>query len=441
MSDQQSPESLDASSPFDDLIRAQQGSPEAAFTTAFRGYDKGEVESALSELTTKLRVQGEELSQLKARYRRAVDSATAQGTKRVEELEADLAVATAKASNAEEQVQTLTEELLNASGESSNRRQFEEVLHVAEEQASLLIKNASIQADRLLDSANAEIQNRRSEAQADADAIIARAEHDAQQARVRIDTELTAHQAQLDRERAHAAEKVSQAEQEAATIRTESEKGAAALRSLVARETEQARADAEEAVRELRMRALEFEESLTRRQDDAQQEFLMLHNQAVSHAERITKDANDQVAASLEHAQRITAKADDFDRLMRAQAQQIEADAHLKARDQLDRARVKAQQILETVTSHSESVLRDAEDRTRQLRWQQHQLTSFMSEVRELMRSDAATREATDADADADADAGAGAGADAGAETAADSDVADVELEESIESVAAVEKS
>jgi len=309
---------------------------------------------------------------------------------RIEELEAELAVEAAKAANAEDKVQTLADELVAAPGASDSRHQFEEVLRVAEEQASVLIRNASIQADRLLESARVEVENRRKEAQADAEAIIARAEGDAQQVRLRIDTELTAHQAQLEREAAHAAEKVSQAEQEAAAIRTEAEKGAAALRALVSRETEQARAEAEEAVREQRMRALEFEESLTRRQDDAQQEFLMLHNQAVAHAERITNDANDQVAASLEHSQRITVKADDFDKLMRAQSQQLEADAKLRSREILDRASTKAQKIIDTVTQHSQSVLRDAEDRTRQLRWQQQQLTSFMSEVKELMRAEGA---------------------------------------------------
>ena len=156
-------------------------------------------------------------------------------------------------------------------------------------------------------------------------------------------------------------------------------------------------------MREQRMRALEFEESLTRRQDDAQQEFLVLHNQAVAHAERITQDANDQVAASLEHAQRITAKADDFDKLMRAQSQQLEADAKLRAREILDRAGTKAQKIIDTVTAHSQSVLRDAEDRTRQLRWQQQQLTSFMSEVKELIRPDAAAPASADDAAEAPA--------------------------------------
>ncbi len=164
-------------------------------------------------------------------------------------------------------------------------------------------------------------------------------------------------------------------------------------------------------MRELRVRTLEFEESLTRRQDDAQQEFLVLHNQAVAHAERITSDANEQVASSLEHAQRISAKADDYEKLMRAQAAQIEADAHVRAQENLDRARVMAQKIVSTVIDHSTNVLRDAEDRTRALRWQQQQLTSFMSEVRELIRPEGAlsapepAAAAEDADADADADA------------------------------------
>ena len=395
-------------SPFDELVagagsaagssaaRTSTGG-QAEFTTTFRGYDKAEVDAAIAELTRRQSGSSEELAQLKDKYRRAavtikthlstIDELEA----KLSSLEADLAVEQARSTNAEDKVQTLTDELVNAADESTKgRERFEEVLRVAEDQASVIIKNASVQADRLLEAARDEIAAQRAAAQADADTLRSQAETDAAQARLRIDTELTAHGAQLEREAAHAAEKVAQADQEAAAIRTEAEKGAAALRSLVARESEQARAEAEDAVREQRMRALEFEEALTRRQDDAQQEFLMLHNQAVAHAERITQDANDQVAASIEHAQRITAKADDFDKLMRAQSQQLEADAKLRSREILDRARTKAQKIIDTVTQHSQAVLRDAEDRTRNLRWQQQQLTSFMSEVKELMRSEGA---------------------------------------------------
>ena len=447
MPDQQTGRSagLDAPAAFEELLgSATSAAPETTFTTVFRGYDKDEVDSAVSRLTTRLRADGAEIAFLEDRYRRVSETADEQSREAVEKiqaeadakvkaaearnrenlerfqakltaantraaraeqnlqdqvaaatddtratierLEAELTAATARAAKAESRVKTLTEELVDGGGEAGNRPRFEEILRVAEEQASLIIRNASIQADRLLEAAREEIESRRKEVQLEAEAIRAEAGHDAQQARLKIETELMAHQARVEREAAHAAEKISQAEQEAAAIRSEAEKGAAALRSMVARETSLSRAEAEEAVRELRVRALEFEESLTRRQDDAQQEFLVLHNQAVAHAERITQDANDQVSASLEHAQRVAAKADDFDRLMRAQAQQIEADANVRSREQLDRARVKAQKIIDTVTTHSQSVLRDAEDRTRQLRWQQHQLMSFMSEVKELIR-------------------------------------------------------
>jgi hypothetical protein len=257
--------------------------------------------------------------------------------------------------------------------------------------------------------AREEVTTQRAEADADVTRIIAHAQHDADQVRLKIDTEYTAHQATLEREAAHAAERVHQATQEATAIRTEAEKGAAALRSLVTRETTQLRAEAEREVREMNARVLEFEETLTRRQDDAQQEFLVLHNQAVAHAERITNDANEQVAASLDHAQRISAKADDYERLMRSQAQTIEADAQVRARDTLDRARVKSQKIVDSVTSHTSAVLRDAEDQARQLRWQQQQLASFMAEVRELIRpegifSDQQKEDAVAAPADADDD-------------------------------------
>ncbi len=446
----------DEASPFDDLISAAsipQPAPVAApagmaFTTAFRGYDKDEVDRTIASLNARLRNEGNELAFLEDRHRREREAAelgsleiaeklatadaevremaeqleaAQQRVRELEErienlepehidkaaqLEADLAAATARAENAEAQVEALAEEMKG--GESTNRHQFEEVLRVAEDQASVIIRNATTQADRLLEAAREEISNRRKDAQAEAEGILTRAQHDAQQVQLRIETELTAHQSQIEREAAHAAEKVSQADQEAAAIRSEAEKGAAALRSLVARETTDARAEAEEAVRELRVRALEFEESLTRRQDDAQQEFLVLHNQAVAHAERITQDANEQVAASLEHAQRVAAKADDFDRLARAQSQQIEADAKVRAGAHLERAHAKAQKIIDTVTVHSQSVLRDAEDRTRQLRWQQHQLTSFMAEVKELIRPEgvhlpdeiAVSDEAQDAEAD-----------------------------------------
>lgn len=432
----------DGASSFEALLGAQAAAePVTDFTTVFRGYDKDEVDAAISGLSARVRALRDEIAAANDRQHRETSASTAhkrETKKRITQLESDLAAASARAANAEQQVQALTDELQGAEVQSEARQKFDEILRVAEDQASVIIKNATVQADRLLEASRAEIEARRKDAQAEAEMINTQAQHDAQQARLRIDTEVTAHEARLEREASHAAEKVAQAEQEAAAIRTEAEKGAAALRSMVARETALARTEAEDAVRELRMRGLEFEEALTRRQDDAQQEFLMLHNQAVAHAERITQDANDQVSASLEHAQRVAAKADDFDRLMRAQAQQIDADAQLRAREHMDRAREKAQKIIDTVTAHSQSVLRDAEDRTRQLRWQQQQLTSFMSEVKELIRLDAGSPGVVfDAEGAEEADDVAGAGEDASTPAV---DAAEEAAQESAEAEAAGER-
>lgn len=400
-------------SDFFDQLAQGQPREQSSFTVGFRGYDRGEVDAAISGLRMQVQRADAELAEARSDVSRDVESvrseveaSRAESDARIAALEADLAATRAQADDAEQQVATLTSELVDApkteSDAEGSRLQFEAVLRVAEEQATVLIQNAAVQAERLLEAAREEAEARRVELGLDVERITAQAQHDADQVRLRIDTEFTAHEARLQREASHASEKVIQAEQEAATVRTEAEKGSAALRSMVTRETSQQRSDAEREVREMNARVLEFEETLTRRQDEAQQEFLLLHNQAVAHAERITVDANEQVAASLEHSKRISAKADDYERLMRSQAQAIEADAQMRSRETLERARQKAQKIVSTVTGHTTDVLRDAEDRTRQLRWQQQQLNSFMAEVRELIRPDGilGSDELDDEDAD-----------------------------------------
>ncbi|OZB85821.1 MAG: hypothetical protein B7X32_02065, partial [Microbacterium sp. 13-71-7] len=63
----------------------------------------------------------------------------------------------------------------------------------------------------------------------------------------------------------------------------------------------------------------------------------------------------------------------------------------------------------------------DADDRARQLRWQQQQLTSFMAEVRELIRPDGALG------SEASGSAPAAAEAEADAEPSADAEAAPAE--------------
>ena len=382
------------------LSTAGESDGTTVFPVGFRGYDRDAVDEAIRQLADRVRRATEDTHDAKrraeamfAQQRAEHDAELEESARRYSEeitgLHEQLRAAAARAADAESQVHALSDEFATRDDDDPHRgrEHFDAILRVAEEQAGVLVQNAVGQAERLLAGAHDEAAAIREAAVADQNRLRAEAQHDADQVHLRIETESTAHAARLERERAHAAEKVAQAEREAVAIRTEAEKGAAALRSMVSRETGELRAKAERDVREMTARVLEFEESLTRRQDEAQQEFLVLHNQAVAHAERITGDASEQVAAALEHARRISARADDYERLARAQAQQAEADAQVRAREILDGSRDRAQRIADKITEHAASVLRDAEDRTRDLRWQQQQIGSFMTEMNELLRA------------------------------------------------------
>ncbi|MCG1037842.1 hypothetical protein KI686_15705, partial [Polaribacter sp. DS7-9] len=146
-----------------------------------------------------------------ADHARALADAVAGNDARLARLEDELAAARAQAEDAAAQVSTLATELSDAPkgvDEPQSRQQFEAVLRVAEDQASVLIHNAAAQAERLLQAAREEAESKRAELAADVARITAQAEHDADQVRLKIDTELTAHQARLERESSHAAEKV-----------------------------------------------------------------------------------------------------------------------------------------------------------------------------------------------------------------------------------------
>ncbi|MDQ1137904.1 vacuolar-type H+-ATPase subunit H [Microbacterium sp. SORGH_AS 1204] len=367
-----------AASPLDDLLDSAGTHDQEVpvFPVGFRGYDRDAVDGAVRELherlrqaaadaqTAKLRTEAM-FAQQRAEHDQELEDAARRHTEQVTALQQQMREAAARAAEAETRVTALSNELVTGrDGEDRDphhdRQQFDAILRVAEEQASVLVQNAVAQAERLLDGARDEAASIRDDALAEQTRLRAEAQHDADQVRLRVETEATAHAARLEREQAHAAERLAQAEREAVAVRTESERGAAALRSMVSRETGELRAAAERDVREMTARVLGLEESLTRRQDEAQQEFLVLHNQAVAHAERITADATEQVSAALEHARRIGARADDFERLARAQAQQVEADAQVRAREVLDDARDKAQRIADTISTHSVGVLRDA---------------------------------------------------------------------------------
>ncbi|WP_449407526.1 DivIVA domain-containing protein [Microbacterium maritypicum] len=119
---------------FDKLIedapREQPQQQQSGFTASFRGYDKAEVDAALSTLRNQLQQAKADLADAEARHEDAVESVRDEERSAREALEAELTAAKAQADAAEQQVTTLTNELVDApraeGQDAPSREQFED---------------------------------------------------------------------------------------------------------------------------------------------------------------------------------------------------------------------------------------------------------------------------------------------------------------------------
>ncbi|MGV1034331.1 MAG: cell division initiation protein [Microbacteriaceae bacterium] len=348
------------------------------FPVAFRGYDKESVDAGIAELRKRLDDQA------------TGKTADQDAEKQLENLRLELQSERVRADEAEARLESLSDEMreLAESSGSKDISHFEEILRVAEQQADQLSASAVKQAERLIaevKEANArEVQEARSEAQR----IINEANYQAEQIRFQIESEATAKQQANEERLRQAEEKIALAEQEGAVIRSEAERLAALTRQQAIDEVEGMQSDAATLLNEARTRAAELDVTTNRKQSEAQQEFLRLHNDAVAHAQRITADANESVEAALARSAHIGEQIKASEELAKSQAQQIVSEAKQQANTVLSSARGNATELIEQVREHVKGLLRDAEDRARALRHQQQQLKSFVGDIEPLLGVD-----------------------------------------------------
>ncbi len=344
------------------------------FPLAFRGYEKEHVDRFIRQLKDRIDLAETQNSLVSEDVRR---------------LQGEVMAANARADDAEGRLERLAAEVhtleQGQQEDAAPRVEFEQILRVAEDQANEMIANAVKQGEKFTQEARAEAEKIIQDAQDEAGQIRQQAQHELEQARIRIETEQTAARAQIEQDAAVAAQEVQQAQQEAAATHSEAERDAAAIRARAEADAQQVSEQAQRQAAEARARQLEFETALTRREDQAQQEFLALHNQAVAHSERIIQDANEKVQRALEHSQRVETNAKAFEAAAHAQADSVIANARTRAGEIIEGARARAQAIIDTVVAHAKAAGQDAEDRARSLRAQQQSLQSFLTEVNGLV--------------------------------------------------------
>ncbi len=92
-------------SPFEQLISAAgQNPPAVSFATAFRGYDKDEVDAAIAELSARVRAEADQVAQLTDRQRR-IGAQSVRSRQSAERLEAELAAAKSEADEAADRLE------------------------------------------------------------------------------------------------------------------------------------------------------------------------------------------------------------------------------------------------------------------------------------------------------------------------------------------------
>jgi DivIVA domain-containing protein len=401
---------------------------EAEFSQAFRGYDREEVDKTLQGLRRDLitaNVKGTEAGKEVKRLVARIDELNAEieevgsptysglGTK----LENTLRVAEEQSTRVIAQADIDAEKL-----RVSAAAEFDKVRRDATEQAERILSDASVKAARMREEVRSEVDGLLERAQDARENLLQDAVQEAALIRGAVATEAAEVRATVKRE---AAAIRSEAEREAAGVQvvarreaTEALAIAAGLtletelaRAELANELEQLRADsAAEAERlridvgtelaagrrkgqhdedrlnrEIGQARADIEVELTVRRDEAEQEHLALHHDAVAQTQKYLDDATRQLAETNQRTQELRALNEELGAEARAAAK---AATH-KAEDEADRivhdATVKAGAMVREAEERTRALVADAEGRLGRIRIEQGAVAGYFESLRSVL--------------------------------------------------------
>ncbi|CAB4631576.1 unannotated protein [freshwater metagenome] len=331
------------------------------FNTAFRGYDKDEVDIAVSSLR-------EELAHVRDFNLKAASEA--------EFLKSEIA--------------SLKQRLKRdaGTGYAELGAQFEQTLRVAEEQARKLMTDAGQDALRIRETAKAESEQLTRKAEASVQKILTDAESKAKE--MRLDAERTSAEivAQAKTQEAEASEKTVHAQREAAAIRSEGERYAAELRASVHRETEEARALATELAQRTAQSRVELEAELKAKRDEGEKEALQIYETAIRQAQTATDEANKAVAEASRLAAELNAEAERTLREANIAAAQVTDDAQLNAGNLINQSRRRAELLARKAETFANAVIVDGQERLSRWESEAHEIEDFLNTLKSLMSTE-----------------------------------------------------
>ena len=300
------------------------------FQTRISGYDKTQVDERVT----------------------ALEGALRDARARVEELDARAMKLAGEVSEAHRQLREVERPSYSGLG-----ARIEQLLRLAEEQASDVIAAATKDADESLAQARVEAAQMRAAAQTESAEMTASAQRESTEVRSNATTEAEEIVATATRK---AEETLAVAEREAAKLRSMADRETSDKRTAVERELARLRATAEREVTELRAGAKrevdEMRTSAKRDADEMRAAASTLHEETRARVEQLSSDLEVKLAARREEAERLDAERHDQ---AVAQATQLVAEAEQRA--------AAAEQRAAKAVEQAESVRRDADEHAKGL--------------------------------------------------------------------------
>ena len=333
----------------------------SAFQLVFRGYDKDEVDTAVSAMR-------EELDHVRDYNYKAASE--------VEFLKSEIA--------------SLKQRLKRdaGTGYAELGAQFEQTLRVAEEQARKLMTDAGQDALRIRETAKAESEQLTRKAEAAVQKLLSDAESKAKE--IRLDAERLSAEilAQAKTQESEASEKTVHAQREAAAIRSEGERYAAELRASVHRETEEARALATELAQRTAQSRVELEAELKAKRDEGEQEALKIYESAVKQAQQATEEANKSVAEASRLAAELNSEAERNLREAKITAANVTEDAQRNAGNLINQSRRRAELLARKAEAYANAVIVDGQERLSRWESEANEIEDFLNTLKSLMSTE-----------------------------------------------------
>jgi hypothetical protein len=162
----------------------------------------------------------------------------------------------------------------------------------------------------------------------------------------------------------------------------------------VHRETEEARAIATELAQRTAQARVELEAELKTKRDDSEQEALHMYQNAVAQAQQITDEANANFAASAANAAELVAEAERISREANQHALNSAEEAQRKATSLLNLTRRRAEDLTRKAEGLANNAIKDSEERLSKMRAERIEIEEFLSQLRNLMSTEAMVAEA-----------------------------------------------